>query len=200
MTPIETAVMNRTEIISMLDRHKVPWHTWGTGTSRTLEALCDYHEKDQLHFRNNTSPSIIIEVQVAVVLVTHKFNRRWVELFEDRQVFDNGEVLQRLNFNGLGETVRRNEGFREAAARCLQEELSFNNPRHYQLSERVRTEKRDPVPSEKWPGLMAAYHRHVFECVISRKIYRPDGYQERDGDRTIHFKWKPSGQLDLMVI
>jgi hypothetical protein len=209
------AVMPRRDIVRMLDDHHVSRQSWGTGTARTLDDLFEYHENERLYFRNGnngdngnghgngngSSAGLIIDVHSVVVLVYHRFRRKWLELFEDRQVFKNGDVLRRSNFNGIAETMRRTGTRRREAMRCLKEELGFGDPSKYELSDHCRTEDRELCPSEKWPGLSAVYHRHIFECVISRTLFRPGGYVEiekKDG-RKIYFEWRPRAQLQLSI-
>lgn len=183
------SVLARSRIIRMLDRYGIPWKSWGRGTSRTLNDLFTYHERDRLHFRE-TESGLVIDVHAVVVIVRHRYRRRWLELYEDRQEFPNRRVLRRTNFNGIAETMSRSETRTDAARRCLSEELHFGDPSKYRLSRCIAVEHREPVPSEKWPGLWAAYHRHIFECVISRSLFNPGGYVEHEENRRIYFKWK----------
>jgi hypothetical protein len=189
------AIMPRQDIVRMLDEHKVPWkESWGIPPARTFEAFCEYHQRDRFYFRNGNSHNgngngngfvdkLIIDVHAAIVIVIHRYRRAWLELYEDRQEFPDGSTLRRANFNGIAETLKRIETIPRGARRCLKEELGF----------------REPVPSEKWPGIWAAYHRNVFECTISRNLFRSDGYVEREGDRTIYFKWRPRRQLQFAI-
>lgn len=205
------AIMRRQDIVKMLDNHHVPRQSWGAGTARTLDDLFEYHRRERLYFRNGTgnghsngngsSARLIIDVHSVVVLVYHQFRRKWLELFEDRQVFKNGDVLRRNNFDGIAETMRRTGSMRCEAKRCLKEELGLGDPSKYELSNHCRTEDCKPCPSEKWPGLLAVYHRHIFECTISRELYCSDGYVEtkkKDG-RQIYFKWRPRAQFQLSI-
>jgi len=155
--------------------------------------------QDQFSFRPNGNGSgLTIDVHVAVVIVLHKYRGKWLELYEDRQVFSNGEILRRSNYNGIAETLKRGETFKAGAHRCLSEELKFRDPTKYTIYDVVEKENRDPVPSEKWPGIKAAYHRYVLRCEIEREIFFKDGYLEIEDNRTIYFKWKPYGQLLML--
>ena len=200
-TPADSGVViPRPTIIRILDERNVPHQSWGTGTSRTLNDLFTYHERDRVYFRTESSSELIIDVHVAVVLVTHRVRGKWLELYEQRQIFPNGKVLERTNFNGIGETMQRSEDMQTSARRCLAEELNFRDPSRYELSECVEIQHRPPVPSEKWPGLIAVYHRHIHECVISRGLYQKDGYVEEEGDgRKVFFAWRPLNQPQLAV-
>ncbi len=150
--------------------------------------------RDQIAFRNPGTPAeqLIIDVNVAVVTVFYTDeDRQLLELFEKHQVFhESGKILPR-GYNGIAETMKQGERPHATARRCLVEELKFSNRWHYALPTAMKIEHRDPVPSEKWPGLLAAYHRHVFECVIEKVLYNPSGYIEHCINRDIIFEWKP---------
>ena len=180
---LQDGVLPRAEIVEMLRRHKVEFESWGSGTSRTLDDLFKYHERDKLHFRNGSGGGkLIIDVCSVVVIVIHKFSRKWLELYEDRQEFPNGQILRRTNFNGIADTMKRGEDFIQSAKRCLFEEVGFCDPSRYTLSSLIKIEHRDLTPSEKWPGITAAYHRHIFECEIDRSLFRRSGYVEKADD------------------
>lgn len=188
--------LEKQKIIETLAKHRVPLWKWGTGKYRSLADFLRYASEDQFFVRDGLE--LTVEVHAVVVVVIHRFKREWLELYEDRQVFPNGTVLQRNNFNGIAETLKHGEAPHEGAIRCLAEELSFKDPSAYQLSELLGTERRDPVASEKWPGIKAQYNRHIFECVIDRNIFRKEGYMEIIEDaRKIFFRWRPRRQLQL---
>lgn len=205
-------IMSRQDIAHMLDDHEVPWReSWGKPPVRSFEDFCGYHEECRFYFRNGTSGSnnghpakLTIDVHALVALVYYCERRwrkqKWWELYEEKQVFDDGTLIVRSNFNGIAETMKRGMTERDEAMRLLGEETPFKNPSKYELGDCLGVEHRSPIVSEKWPPhVWAAYHRHMFECVISRELYDPDGYMEREGDRTIYFKWRPRRQLELNV-
>lgn len=190
-------VPSRRAIIERLRDHSVPIDTWGTENRRSLDDFVCGLTRDQVFFRDDSTFGLTIDVHAVIVVVTHEFKRRWLELYEDRQVFFDGSVLRRKEFNGIAETLKRGEILRDGAIRCLAEELQFHDQSSYTLSKCVRTEHLEPKDSEKWPGIKASYHRHLFECVVSRHLYRREGYAERGVGRTIFFKWKPRGQTQF---
>lgn len=194
----DATIVPRPKIIEMLNRHGIPWETWGkVGASRTLDDLVRYNEVDHVYIRNGSSAEFTIDVHAAIVIVKHQSGGKLLELYEDRQVAQNGCEQRREAFNGIAETSARTEEMGETAIRCMREELNMTNPLLYSMSHCLRVERRAPMPSEKWPGVMAAYHRYIFECEISNYLYRRDGYVEKEKGRTIYFKWRPFRQLVL---
>ncbi len=195
---MNTLTVENEQILDVLKRHRVPLQKWGTGKNRSLEDFLRYANKDQFFLRDGDNCDLIVEVHAAIVVVIYQLKKKWIELYEDRQVSPDGAVLRRENFNGIAETLKRGEAPRDGAMRGLDEELNFCNPALYQLSECLGIERRDPVPSEKWPGIYAQYNRHIFECTIGKKLFRQDGYRERETDgREIFFAWRPRRQLLL---
>ena len=158
--------------------------------------LVQYMTDDRVYFRNGSTANVTIDVHAVVVRVMHRLRNKWLEIYEDQQVFPDGSVLRRnKQFNGsIGETLKRSDTPRDGAIRGLAEELHFRDQTGYDLSDCIGVEHREPVPSEKWPGIKAAYHRYIFECVIARYLFDPQGYVETEGDIRIFFRWKPRGQ------
>ena len=193
---MQTFDNEKQKILEILVQHRIPLWEWGTGNYRSFADFIHYATDDQFILRDGLE--LIVEVHAAVVVVVYQFKKKWLELYEDRQVSPDGTVLRRENFNGIAETLKRHETPRDGAIRCLAEELRFCDPALYQLSECLGVERREPVPSEKWPGLKAQYNRHMFECVVERRLFRKDGYREREKDgREIFFGWRPRRQLLL---
>ena len=155
-------IKSRRQIINLLKKHQIPYHLWGTGTWRTFDDLMRYHTRDRLSFRKTSGDGrLIVDVYPAVVVVIHRYKHQWLELYEDCQVFPNGQVLRRPDFNGI--------------------------------------DLRDPVPSEKWCGLWASYHRHMFECLVQRELFKSPGYNVPDDDRLVHYRWRPRRQFELKL-
>ncbi len=211
----ESIILSKNQMRYRLRKHGVSRRQWGRGTNRSFADLMSYHETDKLYPRNGSSDRFILDVQVAVVIVIHKYQGQWLELYEDRQEFAVGNghvhVLRREGFNGIAETSRREEkdsptnihcttNMEKTAVRCIEEELHLYDPSRYSMSKCLHVEHCEPRLSEKWPGgVWAAYHRHIFECEIDRSIFRKDGYFETEVNRRIYFKWRPRRQLQFTL-
>lgn len=191
-------ILSPREISELLETYDISIASWGKGTARSFLELVAYHENDQLSFRPENS-QMMIDVNVVVVLVFYQSRSGWLELYEDYQEFPGGRILRRPGYDGIGETMKRFETPHEAAKRCLAEELNFHEPGLYQLSQSYEVKHRPVVPSEKWPGLLASYHRHIFECFITPSLFRRRGYVEVEGNRSVHFRWKRPNQMLLNI-
>lgn len=94
-------VHSKADILFILEKYRVPLNIWGIGKNRSLDDLVRYMTEDKVYFCNGNSPHLILDVHVAVVIVTHCFRGKWLELYEDRQVFSDGSILRRKSFNGI---------------------------------------------------------------------------------------------------
>jgi hypothetical protein len=174
----------------VLEEYKIPWRIWGTRNFHSIDELMGYLATDRVLFKKNGNGlhlPVTLEVSVAVVLVGYED----LELYEDKKVrISNGEVLRRPDFNGVGETMRSWETTDQVPAeRCLAEELDFCDPTFYSLSKMVESYELQPRQSEKWPGLMAVYRRHIYECRIAPQLFRDEGYVVPDEDWINYFRW-----------
>src|SRR5580704_807556 len=128
------AILSRKRIVAILEKHHVSLELWGTGTHRSLDDLVKCMASDCVSFRNGDSTCATIDVHAVVVIVTHQYRKQWLELYEDRQEFSNGcPPLRRKGFNGIAETLGRDEELTVGASRCLAEELGFRDPSKYKL-------------------------------------------------------------------
>lgn len=189
--PLETAVEittpNKGQMLEFLESHGTPWRTWGTRTWRSLDDLIRYMTDEQVVLRDGdvTKPPII-DVYCVVVIVL--FGN--LELFEEKQINRTTKGVVRRNLNGIAETLKKSEKADQLAVmRCLREELNFKDSTKYTLSDIIGIDLKGPIPSEKWNGLMAVHHRHIFGCRIAPELFCEDGYVEHDGEWDIHFKW-----------
>jgi hypothetical protein len=184
------------DILDFLDANRAPWNLWGRyGASRSVRDLIQYLREDQVAFRNGDTAGMLLDVNVAVVMVYYDDNGTILELVEECQVVHRTGACLERGYPGVGETMRKGELVVSAAMRALDEELDWGDPSKYRLSGLTKIEHRDKVESEKWPsingapGIYSVYHRHISESWISQELYDPSGYVQHEPDRDIIFKW-----------
>lgn len=179
------------EVAATLDRLGVPWRTWKDHpTARPIEHLIKYLNEDQVTFRGPDHR--IIDVNAAVILVFYD-NGSTFELYEEYQLKPGSaeKLVRSHDFDGIAETMRKGEDVERAAKRGLREELKFWDPRKYTLHPLVELKELTPMKSEKFPGLLAVYRRHISHCYISKALYKPEGYLEcEENGREIKFSWR----------
>ena len=179
----------------LLDDFNIPWReSWGKGDTRSLGDLLAYLKKDEVTFRRENEvicAPLTLDVQVAVVNVEYFDYRGVWEIYEAYQVnIKTGKTISRPGFDGIGETLHIGEPIKDAAYRGLLEELGFSCLYGLKLSDELAVEHRAPQPSEKWPGLFAAYHRHKFLCQIREVLFKEDGYEHTSGEWRVITKWR----------
>ena len=178
------------ELAQVLDAAHVPYQDWGrVGHTRSLEELFAYQRDHRVTFSDSLPITIEVQAAVAIVQFTDASSQGLLlELIEDRQITTKtGAKIQR-NLRGIGKTLLKSERAFDAMVRGLREELGFSDPQDYDLRYKF-IEDRDPMPSEKWPGIFSADRRILFECKISEKIFRRAGYVAHKDGRETHLIW-----------
>ena len=108
-------------------------------------------------------------------------------LKEEKQVFANGEVKRRNHQSSLGEKIKPGEEPEKAVARALQEELGIEEEVEalYYLGyeETVHT-------PDTYPALQSSYHFHKYATIIAESSFKPEGYVERQPDKTNFYVWQ----------
>ncbi len=184
-------------LIGILESHNVPWKEWKTRGFRSVADLLDLL-KNHKAVLMEPPPHLHMEVHVAVVIIQCAVpSVGLLELWEDRQEITGTTRVLRRNVQGIGETIRNTEKFPyQTALRGLTEELGFSDPNLFRLSSTIiRKEQTSIVPSKKWPGLFATYHRWIFGCFIHPNLYKPPGYVEQKEGVNIFFTWRPADNV-----
>lgn len=195
--PTKNSTLRRLQ--KFLEFCEINYRAWeGNGTCRSVRDLHEYLNKDQVTFRQDHFSPPILDVEVSVILVYCDWQGQIRELYEEKQVMrSTGATLRRTTFNGVGETVRQGETPLEASFRGLKEELiSFEGEKLFADRSKFvlnsqKVEIWQPRTSEKWPPILASYHRSIFLCEISPEIFRKEGYHHFEKGRDIYFKWRP---------
>lgn len=196
---LPTRRSTRRELNRFLERHEAPSELWGRYEATwSVADLHAYLRDDQVSFRNGDTAGLVIDVNVAVVIVRYTHPNGRVEELVERYHFvpSTGAILSR-EYRGMAETMKHGESPRNGALRGLREELGFVDRREFEITQTYELDVRPPKDSEKWPtigqrrGIQASYHRHVFSGQISDKLYRPEGYFHKEKDRIIIFTWRP---------
>ncbi len=111
-----------------------------------------------------------------------------MQLRETFQIFSDLRVrVRELKFGSVGEKLRIGEGAKAGAWRALREELGVKNRHDTYI---------DPLPGDEWeelsssyPGLVTRNIQSRFLVRLSKTYYNPEGYVERQKDKSTHFHW-----------
>lgn len=117
--------------------------------------------------------------------VRHMANGVEMQLFEDRQEFKDGRVRRR-GLVGLSEKMKPDENPLLSAKRALAEELSFNSAGDIDDLGIERVDQQSP----SYPGLPTEYLIHNMKTELPANAYNPEGYVEKQSDKSTFFIWK----------
>lgn len=172
--------------VAVLESAGLPLQEWGQGSSKTIEHLLTEVRDGESLIYIGRSGAIRREVSVVGVDVLHTTASGDVYLLrEDRQEYKDGRVRRRQLSTSLGEKIKPDENPVNAAKRSLSEELEVvETIGLYSLGseERMRT-------TDSYPGLASNKIVHSFVAHIPAMSFVPDGYVEKQKDKTNYYSW-----------
>jgi len=178
----------RERTAALLKLNRVPLERWGTGEAKTLDHLVAELIDGECRLLLQDG-SLTRHAEGAVVDVYCEGPGGRLKLVEDRQVFTDGRTKRRNLDTSIGEKMKPGEHPHDAATRALAEELGITAS----LSvEALGTRRKGPVPSVAFPGLTTVYDMHMFAVTLPPELVRPEGYVERQDDKTTYFVWQPA--------
>jgi len=193
-SPTKPELTECNRIISMFDRHHVPFRTWGIQSPLSFEDFLEAHQDEQIRLVEDGG-KLHIEVRSVKVVIQYMDHGTLRELYENHQLWprESGITIPR-NFRGISKTLLRGENILDAARRALAvepgySEPGFRDPQNYAL-EHIVAEQGELQKSEKWPGLMAKYHWEVFYGEIPEKLFRDKGYFQVQWNIGTYYRWK----------
>ncbi len=202
--------VTRSSVVALLDRHRIDYRAWGTGTTHPLSELVRRLQTESMTLREDPlSNDLLLTMNVVVVHVYYQGELGNKVLYEEGQLFHASDKYLQRHFEGIGETLRRNESPRKAAERALSEELGqsqsgFRDPTNYPalVEDNIRMNVDQKEESKKWPGLEVKFDRRHYSTTIGDRLYR-DQYTETtyifggQPFKTTTFVWKnlPDGAV-----
>lgn len=108
------------------------------------------------------------------------------QLFEERQIFKNGNTRER-GYKFIAEKLQLGESPEQAAIRGIAEELQISGPEVHVISlpEENTFERKE---SSAYKGLQSSYNIYFFSCEISANHYK-NTYVEEQQDKSTFFSW-----------
>ena len=162
--------------------------SWGTGQAKTLAHLQREIESGETILITGETGELLRRVVVggADIFYYQSPDGKKYRLKEDRQVFKDGRERRRAFGQAVSEKMKPDEEPRSAMIRGIQEELGISG--EIALSE-TGTDVQQ-VTSPSYPGLESEYIRHKFQATLVDEQFNPDGYIEKQSDKSTYFVWE----------
>lgn len=187
---LEKAVHDRAlvDFSEKLKSSGVDTSQWGTGSAKTIEALWKEIEEGETELVAGADGKLARKIAVANIEVfgTDPSTGKKIRLVERRQVFSDGRERVRTLGTTVAEKLKVGEDVPAAAVRGVQEELGIENSLNLAP---MGTETKEGE-SESYPGLATRYEIHKFSVELSGDQYKPEGYTEKQDDKTTYFEWE----------
>src|SRR3989344_8125114 len=177
----------KVEVVNKLKKHKIPYESWGTGATKTVDHLVGEVIKGESALEENEEGQLVRKLAVVWVNVYYKtsIGERY-HLREDRQIFKDGRKRIRSLEGSVAEKLQAGENPDELSVlRALGEELGINSVE----SSEVKSESVTLGDSSSFPGLLREMKNYYFDVEISEDEYKPEGYTENQTDKDSYFVW-----------
>jgi hypothetical protein len=195
-------------VVALLDRHRVNYKEWGTGTSYSLSELIRRLNSEEIALVEENDGRLILRMKVVIVHLHYRGAGGHLVLHEKGQYFYESRKTLHRNVEGIAETAKKDETLIETGQRVLNEELGqsqpkFRDPKNYPqlITDRSRTELDREEGSRKWPGLTVRFNRTHLMTTVGDGLYLAS-YMETILDRTTGqplktttFTWLPESEV-----
>lgn len=177
-------IASKASLAKLLERNHIAWREWNP---KGIDHL--WHELEEGDCTLTKQHGHLTRmVDLAIVWIQHKlWDNRKLILFEDKQIFSNGQ-LKVINTSGVREKKKRDESITSGAKRGLHEELRI--PMEHTFIQPLGKPYQEEKPSQTFSGLSTKKNIHVFLYEMPEKYFCYHGYQERQKDKTIFFSWR----------
>ncbi len=187
--------MNFSELTELLARNSIPTAQWGKGNAKTIENLLGEVNTGECTLVEE-SGRLIRKLRLARVEVLYYDFGTSISyrLAEVRQVFADGRMRTRVGLpTSLCEKLRYDEPSKQGARRAVREELGIDETRQIVFS-RNKVEKDEMISGTKavsFPGIWTSSQATIYVWNMPRILFKPEGYVERQFDKSSYFVWRP---------
>lgn len=173
----------------ILDRHQIPWRTWGTDQSLTINNLAEQLDAGECELHLGENNQLIRVVFGVTIMIYCTYQGQRYRLMEEKQIFRDGRVRERGNTDySVGEKKKRCEAPITAARRALAEELGITQ--YFDLNFRYVEERvKGPTESKSFPGLLTVFVSQHYTLELPVRFFNPNGYIEVQMEKDCYFIW-----------
>ena len=170
-----------------LEQAGIDTSVWGSGETKTLAHLQKEIESGETVIITGEKGELLRKVVVGGADIYYESpDGTKYRLKEDKQVFKDGRERQRNLGQAVSEKMKPDEDPQSAMIRGVQEELGIIG--EINLIE-VGVDKQI-IDSPSYPGLQSQYVRHKFRATLNNSQFNPEGYIEKQPDKSTYFIWE----------
>lgn len=189
----ENSALNRELLIKEWEKKlretNVPLELWGKGKAKTLNHLVGEISREAINiFFDEKKERWVREVGSVEIHVFYE-SPEGITCFlrEDRQVFKDGRERKR-DFPWIGEKMEKGENSLSASIRGVWEEIGLVPP--FASGPSFTGNKKVERESNSYPGLISRHSVSCFEVHLTPEQFEPEGYVEKQEDKTTYFVWE----------
>src|SRR3989344_3381838 len=157
--------MDKKHLVALLKISNVSLGDWGTGAAKTVDHLLKEINDGESTLIKKGNFLLRSVIGSSVRIFYKQKSSALLFLKEDKQIFKDGREKRRELAEELGVTEK------------------------LPLVPRPNIIK-GPIPSISFPGLYTLYSIYAFEVFLPEKWYKPEGYAEKQADKTNYFIWE----------
>ncbi len=186
--PEETAKMSIAELSSILKDAGIDTALYGQGKAKTLDHLLKEINEGEMKLVKNEQGELQRKVTVGKGDILYIApDGKTFRLREEKQVFRDGRIRERKQLKeAVSEKIKPGEDGQEAMIRGIQEELGING----EINIAGGDSNLEEIESPSYPGLKTEYDLRRFKVYLGSEQYNPEGYIEKQPDKTTYFTWE----------
>lgn len=184
-----TTFQTITALKRFLTAHKVEYASWGQGTTKTVDDLFTECFSGESTLFVTKKGRIVRKVRRVQLRIFFKERKKKLLFLIERQVFENGSVRERSKKRSASEKMLRGERPKDAALRCLKEELGITGIEPGMLKP-LTVESSKRISSRSYPGLLEKKDGPRYKLMLPKEHFNKRGYVERQSRKTTYFSWR----------
>ena len=182
---ISKNIKSEKELSDKLTEFEVPIDTWGQGQAKTVKHLFDELQHEECHIEDRGG-FLVRYLEFVGVRIFYKKGEEILYLKEDRQEFNDGRTRKREMPSSVSEKMKFGENPQLAAIRGIKEELGIYVKPEQLIKQRDLNYRGGSL---SYPGLTSKYKGHQFTCYLTEQQFNPEGYIEKQEDKSTFFTW-----------
>jgi hypothetical protein len=159
---------------------------WGKGEAKTLDHLLgEVHDGEMELIEEGGELLRKVTAATADIFYTDPSGNIF-HLVEDRQEFTDGRIRRRDFKVSLSEKLKSSENPDASVIRGIQEELGIEG----KIETSKTGEEKENKESQSYPDLATQYHFHNYRADLTPEQHDPEGYVEKQSDKSTFFVWE----------